>query len=148
MKNNIIDIIIIFFLIYSTVLSQTNNISELNSLEESNSTEISIDVSQAMEKEFEILPKNSYVVNIKTTSVAIFIISPVEDLIHYPSNETCTKLCGVKLSNIKYMYINHFKQLKEKVIIKIISVADTSQIISEKRNHYKFPKFGQSLIKL
>ena len=141
-------IIILFFLIYSTVFCKTNDIFESNSIEVSNSSDIRIDIIEDMEKEFEILPENSYVINIKNSSLAIFIRSPVEDLIHYPSNTTCTKMCGVKHADVKYMYVNHFKQLKEKVKINITAVVNDATIISEKYDSPKTSKIRRINTKL
>ena len=133
MKNKIIIFVLFFFvLIYSAFSLQENELSELDSIDTTITADIQIDIKEEMEKDFDILPENSYVLNLKNRSLAVFIESPVDDIIHYPSNETCTRFCAVKLADIKYMNINYFKKLTEKVTIKVTAIVNSASIISIK----------------
>ena len=96
------------------------------------STDIYFDINEEMEKEIEISPDNIYVFNLNNNSLAYFIESPIDDIIHYPTFEACTKYCAVRYSYFKYIYVNYFKNLKEKITIKVKAVVSTAQIISIK----------------
>ena len=133
MKNkNIIFVLFFFVLIYSAFSFQESELPELDSIDTTITADIQIDIKEEMEKEFEILPENSYALNLKNSSLAVFIESPVDDIIHYPTNETCTRFCAVKLADIKYMNINYFKKLTEKVTIKVTAIVNSAIITSMK----------------
>ena len=101
---------------------------------------IYIDVNEEMEKEFEISPESTYVVSLNNNSLAVFIESPLEDMIHYPSFETCTKFCAVKYKPFTYMYINYYQKLSQKMTIKIKAVVNSAQIVSIKTDSPKISK--------
>ena len=61
-------------------------------------------------------------------------------IIHYPTFEACTKYCAVRYSYFKYIYVNYFKNLKEKITIKVKAVVSTAQIISIKLDSPKQSK--------
>ena len=103
-------------------------------------TDIYFDINEEMEKEIEISPDNTYVFNLNNNSLAYFIESPIDDIIHYPTFETCTKFCAVKYSSFKYMYANYFKNLKENIKIKVKALVTTAQIISVKLDSPKQSK--------
>ena len=93
-----------------------------------------------MDKEIEISPENTYVLALNNNSLAVFIDSPIEDMIHYPTFETCTKFCAVRHSSFSYLYINYFKKLNQKINIKVTAVVNSAQIISVKFDSPKISK--------
>ena len=104
------------------------------------SSDIYIEINEEMDKEIEISPENTYVLALNNNSLAVFIDSPIEDMIHYPTFETCTKFCAVRHSSFSYLYINYFKKLNQKINIKVTAVVNSAQIISVK---YDSPKISK-----
>ena len=104
------------------------------------SSDVYIEVNEEMDKEIEISPENTYVLALNNNSLAVFIDSPIEDMIHYPTFETCTKFCAVRYSSFSYLYINYFKKLNQKINIKVTAVVNSAQIISVKNDSPKISK--------
>ena len=112
MKSIRIYFISILFLLSSPIFSlYTKESSDLN-FDSVNKNEVVtdevIDINIELEKEYEILPSTSYSFNLKNNSLAYFFDSPIEDIIHYPTLEVCSKLCGVRNPGIKYMLVNYY----------------------------------------
>ena len=91
-----------------------------------------IDINEAMEKEIPIEVGKTYVLSLNNDTLAYFIDSPVDDMIHYQTLEACSKFCGVQNPAYKFMYINYYKKLTEKMTIKVTSVTNTGTIMSVK----------------
>jgi len=144
MKSIRIYFISILFLLSSPIFSlYTKESSDLN-FDSVNKNEVVtdevIDINIELEKEYEILPSTSYSFNLKNNSLAYFFDSPIEDIIHYPTLEVCSKLCGVRNPGIKYMLVNYYHNLTQKITIKLTSKIDSSLIMSIKSNSPKISK--------
>ena len=87
-----------------------------------------------------MIPENTYVIALNNKSLAVFIDSPIEDMIHYPTCEICTKFCAVRYSSFSYLYKNYFKKLNQKINIKVTAVVNSAQIISVKFDSPKISK--------
>ena len=90
------------------------------------------DINEVMEKEITILPEKTYIIALTNNSLIYFLDTPLDDMLHYPSFDACTKFCAVKNSDYKYMYVNYYHKLTEKKTIKITSVINSVKIASVK----------------
>ena len=136
MKYKKIYFISILLLLSNSILSlytKESSDSNLDSINKNEGgTDIVIDIKIEMEKEYEILPNTSYTFNLKNSSLAYFFDSTIEDIIHFPTLEVCTKLCGLKNPEIKYIFVNYYHNLTQKTTIKLTSKVDSSNIMSIK----------------
>ena len=141
MKYKILYFISILFLLSSSTLSLSimgSSDLNMNSINENEvGTDVEIDLNMEMEKEYEILPNTSYSFNLKNTSLAYFFDSPIEDIIHYPTLEVCSKFCGVRNPEFKFIYVNYYHNLTQKTTIKLTTKVDSSLIMSIKVNSPK-----------
>ena len=102
--------------------------------------DIYIDINEEMKKEFEISEGNTYILAFNNNSLAYFIDSPIEDIIHYPTFEVCTKFCAVKNNSVKFMYVNYFHTVNKNITIKVTSVVNSADIFSIKVDSPKISK--------
>ena len=103
-------------------------------------TDIYIDINEEIQKEFDIFPDQTYLFSFNNNSLAYVLESPIEDIIHYPNFELCTKYCAIKDNTIKYVYVNYFKELAEKITIKVNALVNSDQINSYKIDSPKISK--------
>ena len=86
------------------------------------------------EKEYQIMPNKSYILEIQSPEKVFSIQSPKDNLILKNNLQPCPRFCATKNTEDKFFYVNYLQQISEPIIIKVTGIVTTGMFLSYKYN--------------